>query len=111
MKTNEFRSLSQAALSVTQKKHQTQSKSLNESVQINENPEVEQFVNFVSNLIEMTENELNTQLSAEEISEVTDFVLAKIGTEYIIEHIENEIGFELNENEIEYVINTLNESA
>lgn len=111
MKTNQFLSLREAALSVTHPKLMNQ---LQESVQQNtavpQNEELAEFVNFVSDLIELSENHLETQFTAEEISEVTSFVLAKIGTENLIEEIENQVGFELNEDEVHYVINALNES-
>lgn len=108
MQTNQFRSLKEAALSVTQNK---QVSKLNESVepQVEVNPELTEFVNFVSDLVEMTEESLETKLSSEEISEVTTFVLGKIGFESLMEQIEAEVGFELNENEIQYVLETLNE--
>jgi hypothetical protein len=111
MQTNKFRSLKEAALSVT---HPNLSR-LNENVEvnsmINENEELSEFVNYVSDLIEVTESHLETEFTAEEISEVTNFVLAKIGTDTLIESIEDAVGFELNEDEIHYVINTLNESV
>lgn len=111
MKTNQFRSLREAALSVT---HPQLANQLNESVQnnsfVSENEELAEFVNFISDLVEVSENHLQTQFSAEEISEVTNFVLAKIGTEHLIEEIENHVGFELNEEEVYYVINALNEN-
>jgi hypothetical protein len=114
MNTNQFRSLREAAFSVTTNKKQPKVAPLQESVQqvnSDENENLNEFVDFVSELIETAETQLKTELTSEEISEVTDFVLAKMGTDMIIENIENEVGFELNENEIEYVINTLNESV
>lgn len=106
MKTNQFRSLQQAALSV---RNGTPAQ-INENVEIAEEEILEvsdELVEFVSNIIEHAEKELKTKFTAQEIVETTNFIVGKLQTESLIESIEEEVGFELNESEIQYVFETL----
>lgn len=106
MKPNQFRSLQEAALSV-RFGNQTQ---LNENVEITEE-EVsdvsDELVEFVTNVIENAEHQLNTKFSPEEIAETTNYIVAKLQVESLIESVEDQVGFELNESEVEYVLETL----
>jgi len=106
MKPNQFRSLQEAALSV----HQDKRADLNESVEITEEEigeDSSELVEFVSSIIEQAENDLRINFSAQEISEVTDYIVGKLQADSLIESIEEQVGFELNESEIQYVFDTI----
>jgi hypothetical protein len=109
MRTNQFKSLQQAALSVSAPHLMP----INENVQHVEYIEEQvadiptELVEFVANVIESAEERLKTTFTAQEINETTKYIVQKLQVENLIESIENQVGFELNEAEVDYVFNTL----
>jgi hypothetical protein len=108
MRTNQFRNLQSAALSVIQPK----------SAQLNENAQPEiieeevsevpaELVEYVTSIIESAERQLKTNFTPQEIQETANFIIGKLQSEALIEGIEEAVGFELNEAEIQYVFNTI----
>jgi actin-like ATPase involved in cell morphogenesis len=111
MRTRQHINLIQASLSVT---HPHMVKNLQESVEVKPEPiseEVSELVEYVSSIVEETERQLKTNMSEEEITQVTEYVIGHLQANNLIEEIEEQVGFELNEEEINYVFKTLSESV
>lgn len=114
MKTRQFLSLKEAALSVTAPKAKPLAESVEpelveETVEVSDTPA--ELVEYITNIIEEAEAQLKTSFTQEEIAETTNFIVGKLQAEALIEEIQNHVGFELNEAEVNYVFETLRESA
>lgn len=108
MRTNQFKNLQSAALSVVFGKNAPLNESVEPEVVQEEVSEVPaELVEYITNIIESAESQLKTKFSPQEIQETANFIVAKLQQEALIEGIEEAVGFELNEAEIQYVFDTI----
>lgn len=108
MKSKDFRRLIETANSVV---HPSKDKSLNENFmqQINEgfSEGENNLMEAISEIIDLTEKDLNIKLTEKEIQEVTNFIIETAASEILIEEVEKDVGFQLNEEEQKYVLQQL----
>lgn len=108
MKLNEYRSLLETANSISRPNsvknlQESHVQNLYEGVSDEEITLVES----ISSVLDDVETQLGIQMTEQEISEATNFILETAANNMIIEAVQNDVGFELNEEEINYVLNQL----
>ena len=110
MRSNEFKNLLETAFSISNPQF-AKAENLQESYAQNlyegvSNEEIA-LVESISEVLDGVESQLGIQMSQEEISEATNFILEIAAQDMIVEAVQNDVGFELNEEEIHYVLNQL----